>query len=122
MIQSKKTREIKETPEFQKDFKKLSKKHRSLLQLHFKLLKKVLYLHPEGNNKNKFHLIKNNSKFKFIKFRLFKKSMPLRFIYAYHKEKSAIDFIELYSKSDKANHDQQRMTKYKKFLAHSDRQ
>ena len=48
--------------------------------------------------------------------------MHLRFIYAYCKEENKLDFIELYSKSDKENHNDQRIKQYIKSHAHSDNQ
>ena len=105
-----------ETYEFQKDFKKLKRKHSNSIQEHFQILKKVLSINPLGTGNKKFHLIKETSKFKIIKFRLFRKNMHLRFIYAYCREENKVDFIELYSKSDKENHDSQRIKQYQKNL------
>ena len=114
--------EFTETSDFQKDFKKLKRRHFSSIQEHFQILKKVLSINPLGNSNKKFHLIKETSRFKFLKFRLFRKNMHLRFIYAYCKEENKLDFIELYSKSDKENHNDQRIKQHIKSHAHSDNQ
>ena len=101
-----------ETSEFQKDFKKLKRKHSNSIQEHFQILKQVLSINPLGNSNKKFHLIKETPKFKFIKFRLLRKNMHLRFIYAYCKQENKVIFIELYSKSDKKNPNNQKIKQY----------
>ena len=103
---------FKKTPEFEKDLKRLQKKHHSLVITHFNHLKKLLSLYPEGNSTKKLS-------FKFFKFRLFKENMPLRFIYSYCEKEKEICFIEIYSKSEKENNDKKRLKSHLKLISTS---
>jgi len=40
------------------------------------------------------------------------KGESLRIIYAYHKDRQLVEFIELYSKGNKENEDRRRIKKY----------
>ncbi len=109
---------FKETGEFRKDFKRISKKYRSLPE-DFKEFKEILNICPAGVNKNftNLHSAKN---LKIIKARLFCQSLKrssLRIIYAYHKKTNEIEFIEfveLYSKNKQTRESNHRIWNYLK--------
>lgn len=102
-----------EISEFRKDCKRLSKKYKSLPNdiLEFK---KVVSKIPLGTSRH-FVIITDVQDIKIVKARLFcryLKGSSLRIIYAYHKKKDMIEFIELYSKSGKENEDRSRIKDY----------
>ncbi|MCX6744119.1 MAG: hypothetical protein NTX82_01185 [Candidatus Parcubacteria bacterium] len=107
-------------PEFQKDFKCLSKKFRSLDSdlLEFK---KILNCSPMGIGKH-FHVLTRTGQLSIIKARFFCQSLKkkdLRVIYAYIDKCQAIeligiDFIEIYFKGDRENEDPDRIKSYLK--------
>jgi len=102
-----------ETDEFSKDFKRLSKKYRSLSDdlLEFK---KVVSEIPLGSGKH-FAILTAIETVKIIKARLFcryLKGSSLRIIYAYCEAKKMIEFIEVYPKSEKEREDRQRINDY----------
>ncbi|MBA7632697.1 hypothetical protein ES703_40249 [subsurface metagenome] len=102
-----------ETDEFSKDFKRLSKKYKSLSDdlLEFK---KVVSKFPLGIGKHFVILIEKET-VKIIKGRLFcryLKGSSLRIIYAYCENKQKVEFIQLYFKGDKENEDNNRIKNY----------
>lgn len=109
---------FKGTGEFQKDFKKLSKKFKSLDRdlINFK---KVLKEAPLGIGKH-FNVITKVGSVYIIKVRFFCESLKkkdLRIIYAYienHQtvEMIGIEFLEIYFKGDKENEDSERIKEY----------
>lgn len=111
---------FKNAIEFQKNFKKLSKKFGSLDKdlIEFK---KVLNESPLGIGKH-FNVIVKTGYLYIIKARFFCKSLrkkDLRIIYCYienHKiiEMIGIEFIEIYFKGDKENEDKERIKEYLK--------
>ncbi|MDO8555421.1 MAG: hypothetical protein Q7R75_02550 [bacterium] len=111
---------FKSTIEFQKDFKRLSKKFRSLDEdlLEFK---KVLEESPLGIGKH-FNIITKTDHAHIVKARFFCKNLKkkgLRVIYAYTEshqviEMMGIGFIELYFKGEKENEDRERIKEYLK--------
>lgn len=111
---------FKSTTEFQKDFKRLSKKFRSL-DGDLIEFKKILNEAPLGIGKH-FNVITKIGDLYVVKARFFCKSLKkkdLRVIYAYienHQiiEMVGIDFIEIYFKSDKENEDRERIKDYLK--------
>ena len=114
---------FKNTAEFQKDFKNLSKKFRSL-ESDLLEFKKVLNEAPLGIGKH-FNVITKTSSVYIVKARFFCQSLKkknLRVIYSYienHQtiELVGIEFIELYFKGDKENEDRERIKEYlKKFI------
>lgn len=93
-----------ETDEFAKNFKRLSKKYRSLPDdlLEFK---KIVSEIPLGSGKH-FVVLHENEEVKILKARLFCKYLrgaSLRIIYAYREAETTIDFIELYFKGEQVN-------------------
>jgi len=111
---------FKSTIDFQKDFKKLSKKFRSLGD-DLVEFKKILSEAPLGIGKH-FNVITKIGCLYIIKARFFCKCLKkkdLRVIYAYienHQniEMVGIDFIELYFKGEKENEDRKRIKEYLK--------
>lgn len=111
---------FKITIEFQKDFKKLSKKFRSLEE-DLTEFKKVLNEAPLGIGKH-FNIIVKTDSVYVVKARFFCKSLKkkdLRIIYAYAEshqviEMVGIEFIEVYFKGEKENEDHQRVKDYLK--------
>ena len=113
---------FKNNREFEKDFKKLSKKFQSLDNdlIEFK---KVLSESPLGIGKH-FNVITKTGSVYIIKARFFCKSLKkkdLRIIYAYvesHQiiEMMSIEFIEIYFKGNKENEDRERIKQYLKSL------
>lgn len=111
---------FKGTAKFQKDFKKLSKKFKTL-DSDLAVFKKVLNESPLGIGKH-FNIIKETGSVYIIKARFFCRSLKkkdLRIIYAYiesHKivEMIGIEFIEMYFKGNKENEDRERIKNYLK--------
>jgi len=107
--------------EFQKDFRKLSKKFKSL-DSDLIEFKKVLSEAPLGIGKH-FNVITKAGSIYVIKARFFCKSLKkkdLRIIYAYvenHQvvEMIGIEFLEIYFKGNKEKEDRQRIKQYIKF-------
>ncbi|MCK5122987.1 MAG: hypothetical protein KAQ87_02470 [Candidatus Pacebacteria bacterium] len=111
---------FKSTEEFKKDFKKLSKKFKTL-DGDLTEFKKVLNESPLGIGKH-FNVITKTGFIYIIKARFFCKSLKkkdLRIIYAYienHQtvEIIGIEFIEIYFKGNKENEDKERIKDYLK--------
>jgi mRNA-degrading endonuclease YafQ of YafQ-DinJ toxin-antitoxin module len=111
---------FKNTQEFNKDYKKLSKKFKTL-DNDLAEFKKVLEESPFGIGKH-FNVITKNGSIYIIKARFFCKSLKkkdLRIIYAYienHQivEIIGIEFIEVYFKGNKENENRERIKKYLK--------
>ena len=104
---------FKREREFQKDFKQLVKRYRSLpddLQEFCSVVSAV----PLGTGKH-FTLVKQVGNVRVIKARLFcryLKGSSLRIVYAYLEQNRQIDFIELYYKGEQENEDRDRIEKY----------
>lgn len=99
-----------ETDAFSKDFKRLSKKYRSLPNdlLEFKRIVSEI---PLGSGKH-FVVLRENEGVKILKARLFCKYLrgaSLRITYAYRETEAIIDFIELYFKGEQVNEDKNRI-------------
>jgi len=106
---------FRELSEFSKEFKRLSKKYKSLFD-DIGQFKKVVSAEPLGTGKH-FNLITKNGECSIIKARLFcryLKGSSLRIIYAFHCGSDIIEFLELYTKSEKPNHDYERIKVYVK--------
>jgi len=106
-----------ELPEFSKEYKRYLKKYRTL-DSDFLNFKKIILTMPCGVGKH-FNIITVLNDVKIIKARLFCRSLKrssLRTVYAYHKNKELIDFIQIYFKGDKENEDSERIKKYLKTI------
>ena len=110
-------------PEFDKDFKKLEKRYRSLSE-DFELFKKILDSIYRGliGNVNVFVPIESfcGETYTSNKVRKFTcKSLKgkgnqsgIRIIFVYEKEKQQITFIEIYYKGDSENEDRERLNNF----------
>ena len=100
-------------PEFEKEFKRLLKKYRSLNQ-DIKNFERFIFENPTGIGKN-FIIIHNAPSFKIVKARFSCESLrnrDIRIIYAYHEDKFEFIYIEIYFKGDKENEEKDRIKKY----------
>jgi hypothetical protein len=103
---------------FDKEFKRLLKKYRSL-EKDLDVLKDALELFPTGQSNNS-EIVFNSENVKVIKTRLFcryLKGSTLRLTYAYHQEENKICFMEIYFKGDKVNEDRERIKNYLKEIS-----
>ncbi len=101
--------------EFEKEFKRLIKKYKTIDD-DFEKFKKVIFTTPTGVGKN-FVIIHSTETVKVVKARMACRTLhdhSLRVIYAYFEQNQHIDFIELYFKGDKENEDRERIKEYLK--------
>lgn len=116
-------KEVRRLPEFDKDFKKLAKRFKTLNDDIETFINKQLKLtHKLGvDNKGVAPIsdlgIEIPKVYKAKKFAC--KALKgrggmsgIRIIYAYHESEDVIEFIEIYFKGDRANEDKKRMIKY----------
>jgi mRNA-degrading endonuclease RelE of RelBE toxin-antitoxin system len=104
-----------ELPEFSREFKRLSRKYRSLPD-DLEEFKRVINIAPLGNSKH-FNVITRNEQCAIVKARFFcryLKGSSLRIVYAFHFQNCRIEFIEIYPKSEKENEDCERIKEYLK--------
>jgi hypothetical protein len=104
-----------ELAEFAKEFKRLSKKHKTLDDDLAKF-KKVLLTAPTGIGKN-FVVVHSTSSVKIVKARMACQALrdrSLRIIYAYLEQEKRFEFIEIYFKGDKENENRERIKAYLK--------
>ena len=97
-------------PEFEKEFKQLLKKYRTLND-DLEKLKQVLLACPTGIGKN-FTVLHSEGKINIVKARMACQALrnrSLRVIYAFHEEESKIIFIELYFKGNKETENKKRI-------------
>jgi mRNA-degrading endonuclease YafQ of YafQ-DinJ toxin-antitoxin module len=117
-----KFRQIEQTSEFQKDFKKLYKRY-CTLNNDFELFIETLlesYHHSKEDAKGIFRLHELNPNHNIYKARKFRcKALKgrgvnsgLRIIYAYHANEDRIIFIEIYFKADQENESHNRIEEY----------
>lgn len=100
-------------PEFDKEFKKLSKKYPTLPS-DIEDIKPVLLECATGIGKH-FVIIKIVDNVKIIKVDIhceYLRSRSIRLIYAYHEDRIEFMYIELYFKGDKENEDRDRIDQY----------
>lgn len=100
-------------PEFEKEFKRLFKKYKTLDD-DLEKFKKVLLMTPTGVGKN-FVIVHSSSTLKIVKARMACRALrdrSLRIVYAYFEQNQLIEFIELYYKGDKENEDRDRLKEY----------
>ena len=101
--------------EFEKEFKRLFKKYKTLNN-DFEKFKKVLLTVPTGVGKN-FIIIHASPLVKIIKARMACQALrdrSLRIIYAYFEPNQEIEFIEIYFKGEKENENRERIKEYLK--------
>jgi len=116
-------KEVRRHPEFDKDFKKLAKRFKTLNDDIETFINKQLKLtHKLGiDNKGVVHIsdlgIEIPKIYKAKKFacKVLKGRggmSGIRIIYAYYESEDVIEFIEIYFKGDKVNEDKKRIIKY----------
>lgn len=101
--------------EFEKEFKRLFRKYKTLDD-DFEKFKKVLLVTPTGIGKN-FVIIHTSPTIKIIKARMACRTLrdrSLRIIYSYFEQEQRIEFIEIYFKGEKESEDRERIKKYSK--------
>ncbi len=104
--------------EFSKEFKRFSRKYKSLPD-DLEEFKRVVDVAPLGNSKH-FNIITRNEQYAVVKARLFcryLKGSSLRIIYAFHCQSCKVDFIEIYFKGEKENENYERIKEYLKKLS-----
>src|SRR3989344_7910779 len=92
------------SPEFEKNFKHLLKKYRTL-EDDLEKFKEILLAHPTGVGKN-FVIIHSELTCKIVKARMACRALrdrSLRVIYAYMEKSDRFYFIELYFKGEQTN-------------------
>lgn len=106
---------FKQLPEFDKEFKKLSKKYPSLVG-DLKSFEKIIETYPVGVGTN-FVILHHAPNVKIVKARLACKSLrgrSVRVVYAYHDDTITFVYIEVYFKGEKENEDRARIEEYLK--------
>ncbi len=106
---------FKETNDFRKDFKRLSRKYRSLNK-DIALFEKFLSKFPLGKGRH-FAVLTEKEAVKIVKARLFclhLKRDSLRIIYSFNSKREEIEFVELYFKGNKERENKERITLYLK--------
>ncbi|HAJ44900.1 MAG: hypothetical protein UV53_C0009G0010 [Candidatus Azambacteria bacterium GW2011_GWE1_42_9] len=114
-----------ETPEFQKDFRKLLKKFKSLEEdLELVKIAAIELFHIQKINNLSIFPIQGfyTEKIQVCKIKKFAckalkgrgSKSGIRVIYAYHIAISKVEFIEIYFKGDKENENQERIKEYLK--------
>ncbi len=106
-----------ELAEFSKEFKRFSKKYKSLFE-DLGEFKRIISVVPFGNSKHFSSLVQNEER-TVIKARLFcrhLKGSSLRVIYAFRPQNQKIVFIEIYFKGEKADCDHERIKSYLKLF------
>jgi len=109
------TMNFDEWPKFTKEFKRFSRKYKSLPK-DLEEFKKVVTVVPLGNSKH-FNVIRRTEDIQVVKARFFCKYLKgssLRLIYAYSEKQNVIEFVEIYFKGDKENEDRERIDEYLK--------
>ncbi len=101
--------------EFEKEFKRLFKKYRTLDD-DLENFKKILITTPTGIGKN-FVIVSSSQTVKIVKARMACRALrdrSLRIVYSYIEPERRIDFIEIYFKGEKENEDRERIKEYLK--------
>jgi len=99
--------------EFEKEFKRLFKKYRTLDD-DLEKFKQILMATPTGVGKN-FVIVYSSQTIKIVKARMACRALrdrSLRIVYSYFDQEQCIEFIELYYKGNKENEDYDRIKEY----------
>ena len=105
---------FKELPEFQREYNTLLKKYR-FLNISIDRLKDVLSKYPFGKNTKNYPVVTRNQQVCIIKAKIAcpgLRGLVIRIVYAYFEEQQRIEFLEIYFKGDKANHNAKRIKQY----------
>ncbi len=108
---------FKWTPEFEKEYRRLKKKFRSLDD-DLAAFEKVLSVYPTGVGV-KFTILHHADSVKIVKGRLACRALrdsSLRIIYAWQEDAITFVYIEIYHKADKENEDRERIKSWLKEL------
>ena len=114
-----------ETPEFQKDFKRLLKKFKSLVDdLELAKMAAIEFYHVKKINNLSIFPIQGfcTEEIQVCKIKKFAckalkgrgSKSGIRIIYAFHYQSCKVDFIEIYFKGEKENEDRERIQEYLK--------
>ncbi|OGY84586.1 MAG: hypothetical protein A3F54_05785 [Candidatus Kerfeldbacteria bacterium RIFCSPHIGHO2_12_FULL_48_17] len=114
-----------ETPEFQKDFKRLLKKFKSLVDdLELAKIAAIEFYHVKKINNLSIFPIQGfcTEEIQVCKIKKFAckalkgrgSKSGIRIIYAFHYQSCKVDFIEIYFKGEKENEDRERIQEYLK--------
>ncbi|OGZ43456.1 MAG: hypothetical protein A3J55_02800 [Candidatus Ryanbacteria bacterium RIFCSPHIGHO2_02_FULL_45_17b] len=101
--------------EFEKEFKRLFKKYRTLDD-DLEKFKKILVTTPTGIGKN-FVIVYSSQTVKIVKARMACRALrdrSLRIVYSHIEQEQRFDFIEIYFKGEKENEDRERIKEYLK--------
>lgn len=104
---------FKETPEFQKNLKRLRRKYPSLDE-DLMEFKKVISLFPTGRGKH-FAVLMARKGINIVKARLFcryLKGSSLRIVYAFQETLDEVEFIEIYSKNEQETENRDLIKEY----------
>lgn len=102
-----------ELEEFEKEFKRLFKKYKTLND-DFEKFKQVIIATPTGIGKN-FVIIHSLQNVKIVKARMACRTLrdrSLRVVYSYYEREQKVEFIEIYFKGEKENEDRERIKEY----------
>lgn len=108
---------FEEFPDFQKEFKQLGKKFKTLPDDFARFKRKVADSPPQSGHAVGRHadIIRQSEGLLIVKGRMrceYLSNSSLRVIYAFIEQPSLVHFIEIYFKGDKATHDRQRVRVY----------
>lgn len=106
---------FQEGDEFQKEFKKLAKKYRTLVD-DFQIVKKAIKASPAGDTSKHWHILKYDGADKYIlKMRMMcraVKGTQFRLVYFYDGTSVEVLFIEIFYKGNKENENKTRIDDY----------
>ena len=112
---------FKALKQFEKEFKKFSKKYVSLKQ-DIQTFKNIIQVNPKGNSQH-FKILKQQDTVFIIKARLACRALkkgtsgtPLRVLYIYNEPFKSVVFIEMYHKKARSNPDKKRIERYMRGL------
>lgn len=103
------------TPEFEREYRKLLKRYRSLAE-DIAFFEGVLAEFPTGKG-SKFVTLHHGVDCVVVKARLMCRALrdsSLRIVYVWHKSTATVEYIELYYKGDKENEDRERIKEFLK--------
>ena len=110
---------ITESDAFKKEFKRLSKKYRTL-EKDFEVLKSTILVEPKGDGSKHWNLLKQDGDKSVFKIRMMcraLRSSSFRVVYVFGGSSIEVLFIEIYFKGDKENEDWERIAQYFKNIS-----
>ncbi len=107
--------DFSESDEFKKEFKKLSKKYRTLVD-DLEVVKKAIRVNPTGDGTKHWNILRHDGETKYaMKMRMMCRAVrgsQFRLIYLYESELVTVLFIEMYFKGMKEREDKERIDRY----------